>query len=40
MRAQLLHEILPAAVADGAPLLEIRDIHLAFAGVKAITVCR
>ena len=36
MRAQLLHEILPAAAADGAPLLEIRDIHLAFAGVKAI----
>jgi len=36
MRAQLLHEILPAAAADGAPLLEIHDIHLAFAGVKAI----
>ncbi|HLE38049.1 MAG TPA: ABC transporter ATP-binding protein [Acidimicrobiia bacterium] len=36
MRARLLHEILPAAVADGAPLLEIADVHLAFAGVKAI----
>ena len=36
VRARLLHEILPAAVADGAPLLEIADVHLAFAGVKAI----
>ncbi|HAX81616.1 MAG TPA: ABC transporter ATP-binding protein [Actinobacteria bacterium] len=36
MRAQLLHEILPAAVPDGTPLLEIHDIHLSFAGVKAI----
>ncbi len=36
MRAKLLHEILPAAVAAGAPLLEITDVHLAFAGVKAI----
>ncbi len=36
MRAHLLHEILPAAPADGGPLLEIADIHLAFAGVKAI----
>jgi len=36
MRARLLHEILPAAVADGSPLLEIEDVHLSFAGVKAI----
>jgi branched-chain amino acid transport system ATP-binding protein len=36
VRAQLLHEILPAAVADGSQLLEIDDIHLSFAGVKAI----
>ena len=38
MRARLLNEILPAAVeaADGAPLLEITDMHLAFAGIKAI----
>jgi branched-chain amino acid transport system ATP-binding protein len=36
MRAQLLHEILPAAVADGSSLLEIEDVHLSFAGVKAI----
>ena len=36
MRARLLHEILPPAVADGSPLLEVSDIHLAFAGVKAI----
>jgi branched-chain amino acid transport system ATP-binding protein len=36
MRARLLHEILPAAVSDGSPLLEIAEVHLAFAGVKAI----
>ncbi|HEX5631094.1 MAG TPA: ABC transporter ATP-binding protein [Acidimicrobiia bacterium] len=36
MRAHLLHEILPPAVADGSPLLELTDIHLAFAGIKAI----
>ncbi|MBI5157359.1 MAG: ABC transporter ATP-binding protein [Acidimicrobiia bacterium] len=36
MRARLLHEILPAAEADGSPLLEIEDVHLSFAGVKAI----
>ncbi len=36
VRARLLNEILPPAVADGGPLLEISDIHLAFAGVKAI----
>ena len=36
MRARLLNEILPPAVADGSPLLEVSDIHLAFAGVKAI----
>ncbi len=36
MRAHLLHEILPPAVPDGSPLLEMADIHLAFAGIKAI----
>ncbi|MEK7251869.1 MAG: ABC transporter ATP-binding protein [Actinomycetota bacterium] len=36
MRARLLNEILPPAVVDGGALLEINDVHLSFAGVKAI----
>lgn len=36
VRARLLNEILPPAVVDGGALLEINDVHLSFAGVKAI----
>jgi len=35
VRARLLHEFLPG-VTGGDPILEISDIHLSFAGVKAI----
>ena len=36
MRARLLSEILPRGGVPGEPLLEIGDVHLSFAGVKAI----
>ena len=36
MRKRLLHEVLPAGGEAGRPIIEIDDIHLAFAGVKAI----
>ena len=32
----MLHEFLPAAEAPGVPILEVSDVHLSFAGVKAI----
>ncbi|HSM01219.1 MAG TPA: ABC transporter ATP-binding protein [Acidimicrobiia bacterium] len=35
MRARLLHEFLPGVSGDD-PILEIQDVHLSFAGVKAI----
>jgi branched-chain amino acid transport system ATP-binding protein len=36
VRARLLSEILPRGGVPGEPLLEIGDVHLSFAGVKAI----
>ena len=36
MRAQLLHEVLPRHDDVSGPILEIDDIHLSFAGVKAV----
>ena len=36
MRRRLLHEVLPIGGERGKPLLEVDDIHLSFAGVKAI----
>ena len=36
MRARLLHEFLPAGPDTKDPILEFSDVHLSFAGVKAI----
>ena len=35
MRARLLHEVLPVASGDEA-ILEVEDLHLSFAGVRAV----
>ena len=32
----MLNEILPPMTADGGPILEIENIHLSFAGIKAV----
>ena len=36
MRARILHEVLPHGGEPGQPILEVDEIHLAFAGVKAV----
>jgi branched-chain amino acid transport system ATP-binding protein len=36
VRARLLHEVLAASSSADEPVLQIEDLHLAFAGVKAI----
>jgi branched-chain amino acid transport system ATP-binding protein len=36
VRARLLHEILPRGAAGDDPILELEDIHLSFAGLKAV----
>ncbi|MEE9297787.1 MAG: ABC transporter ATP-binding protein [Acidimicrobiia bacterium] len=36
MRARMLHEFLPPGEPDGSALIEVEDVHLAFAGLKAI----
>ena len=36
MRARLLHEVLPRHEDVSGPIIEIEDIHLSFAGVKAV----
>ena len=36
MRALMLHEVLPCREDVSGPILEVDDIHLGFAGVKAI----
>jgi branched-chain amino acid transport system ATP-binding protein len=36
VRARLLHEVLPSGDEAGKPIIEIEDIHLSFAGVKAV----
>ena len=36
MRARRLHEVLPPGGEPGQVILEVEDVHLSFAGVKAV----